>query len=244
MGGKGSGRPPGIAGIIAQQVQKPTPIGSSIELPNYSGLKTTAIKGNPNVTETDPYAVLATGTRDGATSQAQTFTTGVKATNYNDIPRTDLNLAITNTSVIFPQNKINVSIAKPNISTGDGRDGGSINIISGEGGDSSEGSRGFGGDINIRTKTGYSGGNITIRAEQGSDSEDGFIKLNVGDSDVVSITSSGTKKIAITDTEIDLSCNDLFINTLQGKSTTINYQKTLTTTGTLTFTNGILTSFT
>ena len=39
MGGEGSGRPPGIKGIIAAQSQKPTLIGDSIELPNYSGIK-------------------------------------------------------------------------------------------------------------------------------------------------------------------------------------------------------------
>lgn len=44
MGGEGSGRPLGVKGIIERQAQKPTLIGDSILLPDYSGVKKEALK--------------------------------------------------------------------------------------------------------------------------------------------------------------------------------------------------------
>ena len=46
MGGDGSGRKPNVETIIKQQQPEETPIGSGIFLPNYSGLKPTALKTN------------------------------------------------------------------------------------------------------------------------------------------------------------------------------------------------------
>jgi hypothetical protein len=56
MGGVGSGRPPGIAGLIKNQ--QPKPYESDPEnfiIPNYSGVKKTALKGNPDPTAPNPF---------------------------------------------------------------------------------------------------------------------------------------------------------------------------------------------
>ena len=48
MGGEGSGRLPSVETILKRQTPIQTPIGNSIFLPDYSGLKPEAKKGQPN----------------------------------------------------------------------------------------------------------------------------------------------------------------------------------------------------
>ena len=68
MGGQGSGRPPSVETIIARQRPQETPIGDSLFLPNYSGIKDEAKKTSPvDITgggissETDPVFASLSG---------------------------------------------------------------------------------------------------------------------------------------------------------------------------------------